>query len=159
MLTSDQEHYTKGDDKNWMFLRFQAALELDPRFYEAALYGGLYNSIIKDDPLYGNKLYLKGLEQYPDDFKLNYYIGFNFLFDLNDPNQALSYYERILGKPEQVRVAPLLGLRVAKLIEIASNEESKKYLIETLKGMINQLDHAPKIKKALVEKLNNLSQD
>ncbi|MBT6326719.1 MAG: hypothetical protein HOJ35_12170 [Bdellovibrionales bacterium] len=64
ILDSDLEHYQKNDSNNWMFLRFNTIISLDPRFYEAYLYGGQYLSVIKDDDLGAKIIYEKGLSVY-----------------------------------------------------------------------------------------------
>jgi hypothetical protein len=99
LLESDLEHYKKKDLNNWMYLRFSQISELDPRFYENYLYGGLYLSIVKDDPKAGSIIYDKGLILYPTDYALLYNAGFNSYFELSDAQRGLFYLERLKDHP------------------------------------------------------------
>jgi hypothetical protein len=95
LLESDLEHYKKNDLNNWMYLRFQQISELDPLFYENYLYGGLYLSVVKNDPLTGLKIFEKGLTFYPDDYKLRFNAGFTSYFDLADFKRGLNHLKKI----------------------------------------------------------------
>lgn len=99
LLESDLEHYKKKDLNNWMYLRFNQISELDPLFYENYLYGGLYLSIVKDDPQAGSLIYDKGLVHYPADYALLYNAGFNSYFELADAKRGLFYLEKVLNHP------------------------------------------------------------
>ena len=99
LLESDLEHYKKKDLNNWLYLRFNQISELDPLFYENYLYGGLYLSIVKDDPNAAGLIYDKGLVHYPDDYALLYNAGFNSYFEQADARRGIFYLERLLNHP------------------------------------------------------------
>ena len=59
LMESDLEHYKNNDLNSWMYLRFDSITQLDPLFYEAYLWGGIYLSIVKDDAYGAKSLYQK----------------------------------------------------------------------------------------------------
>lgn len=113
LLESDLEHYKKNDLNNWMYLRFNQITELDPLFYENYIYGGLYLSVVKDDPITGIKIFEKGLNFYPDDYKLRYNAGFTYYFDMANFEMGLKHLKKIekhssLPAPMKSVIAKLL---------------------------------------------------
>ncbi len=100
LLESDQEKFYKRNYTNWMYLRFLSVATLDPLFYENYLYGGMYLSVVKDD-LYGAaNIFGLGLKKYPDDYRLNYYSGFNYFFELGDYQKGYENLKKIADHPE-----------------------------------------------------------
>jgi hypothetical protein len=108
LLESDEEHYAKKDLNSWMYLRFLTIASLDPLFYENYAWGGLYLSIVKDDLIGASVIYEKGLTYYPDDFKLNYYVGFNYYFEQGDFKKGLHYLSKVKNHPEAPRFIKML---------------------------------------------------
>ncbi|MBL6988919.1 MAG: hypothetical protein ISR65_04040 [Bacteriovoracaceae bacterium] len=114
LIESDIEHYKKRDLNSWLFLRFDSITSIDPNFYEAYLFGGQYLSVVKDDDFGAEKILLKGLEVFPKSFRLNYYMGFHYYFELYDFDKAYIYYHRILNHSKASRL-PWLTSTVARL--------------------------------------------
>jgi hypothetical protein len=111
LMESDLEHYKNNDLNSWMFLRFDTITELDPNFYEAYLWGGIYLSIVKDDAIGAKSIYKKGLEVFPKDLELNFNSGFNNFFELNDVQPALENFKVIVDDPAgQKRWPKIFGL-------------------------------------------------
>lgn len=100
LLESDLEHFKKDKLNNWMYLRFNQISDLDPLFYENYLYGGLYLSVVKDDPINGIKIFEKGLNFYPEDYKLRFNAGFTYYFDLGDIKAGLNHLQYIQASPK-----------------------------------------------------------
>lgn len=100
MMESDIEKYHSQDLNNWMFTRLDLITELDPYFKEAYWFGGQYLSVIKDDMIGAEKIFLKGLSIYPDDYYLNYYIGSMYLTEIKDESKAFKHYSKIYRMPE-----------------------------------------------------------
>ncbi len=157
LLESDIEPYGKKDLNSWMYLRFSSIITLDPKFYEAYLFGGKYLSIIKDDLRGAEIIFNKGLIQYPDDFWLNINAGHNYLFEIGDPEKALSIYKKIQFGPMALKYFPILPSIVSKLeknrgdsvsafnlLQIAhghqTNEKFKKYFEEKLYSFKAEMD-------------------
>jgi hypothetical protein len=99
LLDGDLEHYKGKDLNSWMFLRFKAITELDPNFYEAYLYGGLYLSIVKDDDYGAKYIYDRGIYYFPNDYELLKNIAFHYHFELDDILAANEFYKRLMKNP------------------------------------------------------------
>ncbi|MBF0299298.1 MAG: tetratricopeptide repeat protein [Oligoflexia bacterium] len=100
LIESDISHYKKNDLNSWMYLRFDTITTLDPLFYTAYSYGGLYLSVIKDDLLGAKLLLEKGLKNFPKDFALIFYYANLCYFELNDINKAIEYFSKIESHPQ-----------------------------------------------------------
>jgi tetratricopeptide (TPR) repeat protein len=112
LLESDEEKYKFKDKNSWMFLRFKTISELDPKFYENYLYGGLFLSIIKDDLSGAADIYESGLKVYPNDYQLNYNAGFNYYFEMGDFEKGLAKLENVQNHHD---AAPALRFIINKL--------------------------------------------
>ena len=112
LLESDNEHYKQKDLNSWMYLRFLNISYLDPMFFENYVYGGLYLSIIKDDVLGAAEIFERGLIFYPDNYKLNYYAGFNYYFEQGNFKKGIKFLERIKNYPE---APPFINQIIGKL--------------------------------------------
>ena len=115
LLQGDTEHYKKKDGNSWMYLRFSTIAKLDPLFYENYKIGGIYLAIIKDDVSGSVDILEKGARHYPKDFWLNYYLGFNHLYELKDRKKGLYYFDKIRDHPIRKKRFPLLTSTLAKL--------------------------------------------
>jgi len=150
LMESDLEHYKNKDLNSWLYLRFMTIQALDPEFYENYLYGGQFLSIIKDDLEGANALYSKGIEKFPDDYKLNFQAGFINYFEKGDFKTALKYLTKIQDYPE----APLFLISLINKIKygISNDLESTFKLVqfnyETTKG--------PELKERLWKQLYSI---
>lgn len=122
LLEGDEEHYSKLDLNSWMYHRFMSIADLDPLFYENYLHGGMYLSIVKDDPLGAAELFEKGLKYYPNDYKLNYNAGYNYVFELDENKKGLIYLGKIINDK---RNPPFFASIINKLnYEVYGNYEA-----------------------------------
>ncbi len=154
ILDSDLEHYKKNDSNNWMFLRFNTIVSLDPKFYEAYLYGGQYLSVIKDDDLGAKVIYDKGLNVYPLDYKLNYNAAFHYNFELNDTLMALERYYILEKHHDLTKLAPKLPSLIKKLkINSIRNIDDN---IELLKLSLKDAPEYSILRTYYQDRLNNL---
>lgn len=108
LLEADIDHYKGKAYDNWLYLRFRTISELDPKFYENYIWGGMYLAIIKDDVLGGIDVLERGLKYYPDDFKLNYNAGFNYYFELGDFKKGLEKLEKIVNHKDSYPGLPFI---------------------------------------------------
>lgn len=99
LLESDLETYKKHEFADWMYLRFLTIATLDPRFYENYLYGGIYLSVVKDDLTGAAEIFELGLKEYPLDYSLNYYAGFNYFFEMGDMGKGYELLKKITHHP------------------------------------------------------------
>lgn len=115
LMESDIERYQLRDLQSWMYLRFNTITELDPYFYDAYIVGGKYLSVIKDDITGAKEIFDKGIRVYPNDYWLNFYSGFHYYFELDDPEMAVKRYEVALRSPLYRRYTPYLPSMVSKI--------------------------------------------
>lgn len=92
MLRSDIER-TENKTNSWMLYRFKLISNLDPLFYSNYLLGGIYLSIVKDEPSNAKVIYEKGLNFYPTDFPLNLNAAFNDYYELGLSKDASIKYK------------------------------------------------------------------
>ncbi|EPZ50578.1 hypothetical protein M902_1363 [Bacteriovorax sp. BAL6_X] len=98
LLDADVEHVKSGE-KSWLYYRFKLIADLDRGFYENYLHGGIYLSIIKDDIIGAEIIFNRGLEVFPNDYRLMYNAAFNYHFQLRDYNNSLILYQKIQQSP------------------------------------------------------------
>lgn len=99
LLEADLEHYKKDDLNSWIYHRFNSILNLDPKFYEAYLFGSRYLLIIKDDIEGGKDLLVRSREYYPDDYGLNFSLGYLYAIELGEADKALPHFIKIKNDP------------------------------------------------------------
>lgn len=150
LLEGDLDHYTNKDFNNWMYLRFDTILKLDPYFLEAYKYGGQYLSIIKDDDLGAKDIYDRGLLYYPDDYFLNWNCGYHYLHELNDRSNSLKCFMKIIYHPSSPSYLPSL---IAKIKAEENLKESALVILEEslLKINPNEINLLQKIKNDITK--------
>jgi hypothetical protein len=100
LIESDLEHYKKDDLNSWMYLRFNTITDLDEKRYYPYSFGARYLSIIKDDLKGAEKIFLKGLEHFQDDYQLNYNLAFLYIFEKNEVDKSVPFLGRIKDHPK-----------------------------------------------------------
>lgn len=148
LMESDITHYKKQDLHSWMYVRFLNIVNLDPKFYMAYLIGGKYLSIIKDDLLGAEDIYIRGLRHFPNDFWLMQNAGFNYIYEMGELEKGLKLYDQIKFHPMAKKNFPLLPSIVAKLKREQGIELAEIY---DLIKMSYEQEEIPEIK----ERLNN----
>jgi tetratricopeptide (TPR) repeat protein len=93
LLFSDLTHYDDDKSFSWLYYRFNNISEIEPYFYENYHWGGMYLSVIKDDDLGAEVLLLKGLNKFPNDKNLSFYLGMQYMFELKNYKKALTYFK------------------------------------------------------------------
>lgn len=101
LMESDLDHYKQKDLNSWLYLRFLSIIHLDPRFYEVYRYGGQYLMIVKDDLLGADDLMKRGLPLFPNDYHLNWQLGFLHAIEMGDVDGSYPYFTAIKDNPER----------------------------------------------------------
>ncbi len=101
LLESDLDHYAGTELRSWMYLRFKGITQLDPRFYEAYRFGGQYLMVVKDDLPGAEELMRSGLALFPDDYHLNWQLGFLFAIERSNPAESFVFFDRIKDHPDR----------------------------------------------------------
>ena len=133
ILESDVEHYKKQDLSSWMFLRFRTIAELEPKFYENYLFGGMYLSIIKDDLAGATYIYDKGLSIYPNDFDLLKNAAYHFHFEVGDLRKSYIIYSKLKSHPRTS------GLMLSSLARLESQNGNLAMAFELLKSQYEKV--------------------
>ena len=150
LLDADVEH-VKNREKSWLFYRFKLIADLDKSFYENYLHGGIYLSIIKDDTLGAEIIFNRGLEVFPNDYRLMYNAAFNYHFQLRDFNSSLILYQKIRQSPYSTGFTIL-----PKLIEEAkAKRKSKESHIKLLRFQLNKIKDI-KEREVLIKKIEEI---
>ncbi len=133
LLKAGIEHHKEEDLNNWMFLRLKLITTLDPYFYSAYLYGGVYLSIVRDDDLGAEFIYDRGLTYYPEDYYLNINASFHYYYEVGKAQKSIRALEKIVNDP---RIPPHLPSFLSRLkAEEQTLEDSIKYLKEMIKSV------------------------
>lgn len=132
LLESDIGHYNKKDLNSWMYLRFKTISHLDPLFYENYFFGGQYLSIVKDDLLGAIDLLHTGVSYYPNDYKLRYYLGFTYFYELGDYENGAKWLEQIMNHPK----APSFLKVIVSKLKLEANQDFDVTIL-FIKDLIN----------------------
>lgn len=101
LMESDVTHYTKGDLGSWIYLRLREIVTFDPRFWEAYYYGAEYLMIVKNDLKGAEDLLRKGLDQFPNDFGMNFKMGYLQAIELQRPEIGYFYFNKVRHDPRR----------------------------------------------------------
>lgn len=78
----------------WVYQMIDLITDLDQKFRAAYQIGGTFLSVLVDDRDGAQKIYDKGVERFPNDWKLLYFSASHYLFELKQPKKAASLLER-----------------------------------------------------------------
>jgi len=153
LLESDLEHYRAKDLNSWMYLRFNAIAELDPRFENNYVFGARYLSIIKDDIPGGNDLLERGLRVFPDNRSMIELLAFNQTFELQNYEEGYRLYSQLATMPNPPRYLPSL---LAKLRHQTTLDPQET--LATLKGLLEGIkDEESALAQKLLADVRNLT--
>lgn len=130
LLESDLEHYGGQDLQSWLYLRFKTIANIDPLFLENYQFGGLYLSIVKDDLIGAEDIFLKGLKHYPNDYKLNYNLGFLYAIESDDYKKSIPYLEKVVDDPRAPKFLSSLIIKIKH--EVDKNYEVSFKMLKDL---------------------------
>jgi len=151
LLKAGVDHYKGKDLNNWMFRRINLITTLDPWFYQAYLYGGIYLSIIKDDDLGAEVIYDKGLKSYTNDLYLNLNASFHYYYELGKTQKSIEALERIITNPRIPAHIPSL------LARLKAQNGSLKETKDFIEGIIVNYPPDSILYQRLRENLNNIT--
>lgn len=126
LLESDLEHYNKKNLNSWMYLRFKTILAIDPKFLKAYQFGGKYLSIVKDDLVGAEQIFLAGIKEFPSDFELRFNIAFLYGFELEDYAKAAIAYKELLSYPQS---PPYIKSLAVKFTHAKTNDLSQSFKV------------------------------
>lgn len=150
LIKAGISHYKEGDLNNWMFLRLKLMTTLDPYFYQAYLYGGIYLSIVKDDDVGAEFIYDKGLRYFSDDLYLNMNASYHYLFEVHHYDKGLSALERAEKMPNSPPHIPRLIARFKA--QSGKLEDARDHLVSLMQGT----PEGSEIRKKYLQQIDNI---
>jgi hypothetical protein len=147
--SSEEKRILTDAEFQYLHRQFERITALDPRFWDAYL---LAESILAwDAGMYTevNALLEKAAQARPEDYRPNYFIGFNYFFFLKNPKKAAQYLRKAAGLPG----APEFLQGLASRMSIYGNETKLAlvFLSDILKTTKN-----PATRKYLEKRLRTL---
>lgn len=100
------------EDDNFLYRIISSIIDLDPRFYIAYIYGGVNLSVFARAPDFSNKILIKGLSQFPDDWQIPFFVGYNYFYEFKDFTQAAQYMEIASQRPQHPPWLPAFSARL-----------------------------------------------
>ncbi len=77
----------------WGYKVLKSAITLDPKYQVIGKHGATKLTIIQDDHLGAEELFLNGLKYYPDDWVMNYRLAYLYNEEIKDEEKAAKYFE------------------------------------------------------------------
>lgn len=105
------EKRTNEADYPWIYHAADVVTTLDPKFEYSYEIAGIALDLGQQFEL-SNQILLKGVKNNPDDWKIPYYLGFNYFFYLNDYPNAAKYMSLSATLPGHSAYLPGLAARL-----------------------------------------------
>lgn len=113
----------------WLYHILDQVTDLDPPFRSPYIFGGVVLSVAADSAEESIALLRKGMDYHPDDWRLPFYIGFNYFYYLKDPVRASEYIQVAATLPARPQYMPFLA---ASLMTEAGRLETAIAFLETV---------------------------
>jgi len=122
-------------DTYWLFTYYDTITELDPRFELAYILGGINISVFCYNGELSNRILLKGLRVFQNNWRIPFLIGYNYYYELGDFLSGAKYIEMASKLPG----APYwLSMLASRLYSTAGDIDTA---IEFLKNLISITDN------------------
>jgi tetratricopeptide (TPR) repeat protein len=139
----------EDDEVSWLYLDLNAVSELDPDFIPAYEYGGVFLSVITEDRRGAEQILKKGIERFPERWRLPTYLAYHYQFEMKDYQKAKPYYLTAAKLPD----APMIVKIIAA--SILSTQNKKEASVALLKQLINE-NKSPFFREKLKQKLEKV---
>lgn len=105
----------KQDHFSWLYRDLRTISELDPYFYPVYEHGAIFLSVITEDKKGAESIFLRGIQYFPERWRIRAFLAYHYHFELNDLPKAA----------EQYRIGATLPGAPSLLAIVASNFMSK----------------------------------
>lgn len=122
-------HALTDQEYPWLYHILDQVTTLDPPFRYPYYFGGIALAVNKNDPEQSIKILLKGMRNYPGDWRFPFYIGFNYFYTLRDPQRAATYMNYAASLPGSPLYLPRLA---ASLLASSGRLEAAIRFLETM---------------------------
>ncbi len=133
----DRNFDKKATPKDWEYLAKLTDLvtDLDPRFFIPYMFAASVLSWEGNMPEEAIKILKKGLDARRDDWRIPFYMGFNYFYFLGDSLRASQYLIKASRLPGSPKYLPLLATR------LRSRAGDIKTAIRFLQGLLNTIEN------------------
>lgn len=138
------------DQLSWIYYDLDAVTELDPGFYPAYEHGGIFLSVITEDRRGAERILLKGVEQFPDRWRIRAYLAYHYRWELKQPEKAAEQY---LAAADLPGAPDLVKTLAASAISRKGNTEEA---VSLLRALLENTSH-PMARKRILEKIHALT--
>jgi tetratricopeptide (TPR) repeat protein len=147
----EKQQTSKGFE--WIYYATDVVTTLDPKFeYSYQIVGVALASLGKQYGL-SNQILLKGIKNSPEDWRIPFYLGFNYFYYLKDYEKASLYISRAATLPGHSPYLPSLAARLyveAKNPDLAIDFLKELYRQSGDENTRRQIDN--KIREVIVER-------
>jgi len=140
------------NEVSWVYLDLDAIGSLDPEFLPTFEHGGIFLSVITEDKKGAELLLNKGVELYPDRWRLRAFLAYHYQFELLEPEKAYLHYK--IGS-ELPGAPPLLGILAARYMAKASSIEDSVNFLRGLQKSTSDETIKEKLENKIQEYLKN----
>ncbi len=133
----------------WLYSAVDAALTLDPKFWYMSEEGGVFLSAACSQYRFSNRIFRKGFDNNPRNWRLPFYLSTNYFLYLKRYKLAAYYMGRAARLPGRPAFVPLLASR------LYAQAGDPRYGLE-LTEAIYENTRNEKIRKALLERMKQL---
>lgn len=102
-------HNMTNREYPWLYHILDQVTTLDPPFRQPYTFGGVVLAVEEGSPAQSVLLLRKGMNYYPGDWRLPFYIGFNYFYYLRDPARAADYIRVASTLPAHPEYLPRLA--------------------------------------------------
>ena len=121
--------------QDWGYRVLDQASRLAPRFKALYVWGATGLSIMLDDDYGAKVIFDRGLEQYPEDWVLNYRAGYHYMIELGDSKTAA----RLMNVASENGAPFWTKSLAARLYKKSGEYETSRQLIQSM--IANSTDH------------------
>ena len=146
------EHYLTDKSYPWLYHILDLTTTLDPYFQIPYEFGGIVLSVEKTDIDQSNALLMKGMQYFPDYWRLPFYLGFNYFFYLKDPEIAAVYISMAASLPGHPPYLPKLA---ASLYTRAGHKDTALSFL----NQIYQNTDDSSLKESISQKISDLQEE
>ncbi|MFC1556989.1 hypothetical protein ACFL5L_03295 [candidate division KSB1 bacterium] len=126
--------------------------DLDPYFRVPYTFGGLFLSMKANRPDLSVKLLEKGLKTLKGEWRIPYFLGFNYYFYLDEPLSAVDYFSEALKSPE----CPQSVIFITQ--KILLDADKRDVAIDFITGIRDKTEN-PDLRKELDDILEDLESE
>ena len=135
--------YNEFQDEQWDFVNktLWTVTDLDPYYWDAYNFAQMFLALTANRAEEANDHLVKANDHLPDEWRIPFYIGFNYYQFIKDNKKAAHYFMEASRKPGSRHYLPILAARITVLT--FEHELGILFLEEMLEGVSDKKQRAP----------------